>query len=138
MQRFASNPQLRAMISRRSSLRNSMTWPVLRRVRKRGRRARIAALRRAAGAGSAAASAAGVMPAIGDLGIDFCLERQREQIGQIAIRGLKILHLGQIDREAGIAVHEAHGMAVVAGDYGDGLVLAGAQPDLAGEAGYGT
>ena len=106
-----------------------MTSPALRRVRKRGPR-RTAGLR--------ARPPARRSPSVGDAGRAGQHERRQvEEVGEavaIFLRRLEVLHLGEVDREAGIAVHEADDVAVVAGDDGDRLVLADAEPDLAGEA----
>jgi hypothetical protein len=67
--------------------------------------------------------------------------RQIEEAGEavaVLLGGIVIVEALDIEREAGIAVHEAHDVAALVHHQRHGLVLADGDADAAGEPGDGT
>ena len=117
------------MISRPSIFGKAITSPILRRVRKRALRP-LAVARRSASLetfGSALAE-------VGDAG--HGQRREVEEIGEpvaVFLRRFELGEFDEVDRKAGVAMHEADGVALVVREHGDGLVLRDADPDAAGK-----
>ena len=130
MRRFASDGgQLRAMVSRPSTFGKAITFPILRRVRKH-------ALRPLAGPAARRAWRLLARPwRIGNAG-SHRQRRQVEEVGKpfaVFLRRIEFSEFDEVDRKAGLAMHEADGIALVMREHRDGLVLRDADPDAAGE-----